>query len=231
VHLTVQSVAGKERTEAITLAQSPPDPTNPGPPHAFLGIATSTKQQPKLPVNVTIDAGNIGGPSAGLSFTLGVIEDLTAGDLTGGKTVAVTGTINPDGTVGDVGGVAQKTVAVRNSGAVAFLVPPAEYAVAVKHAGSHLKIIKVANLEDALNALKGLGGDLSAITTPALASIDSGTPGSRSTIESLRTRGSLSHVDRRRPDPVRRRVRDVPRRGRGSGPGGAAERTDHQPAP
>ncbi len=163
VQMTVQKVSGQQRTETITLGSSPPDPTNPGPPHAFLGIATSTKQQTKLPINVNIDAGNIGGPSAGLSFTLGVIGDLSRGDLTGGKTIAVTGTINPDGTVGDVGGVAQKTVAVRNAGATAFLVPPSEVAVAQKHAGSHLKIIKVANLEDALNALKSLGGDLTGV--------------------------------------------------------------------
>lgn len=163
VQMTVQKVSGQQRTETLTLGSSPPDPSNPGPSHAYLGIATSTKQQPRLPINVSIDAGNIGGPSAGLSFTLGVIDDLSRGDLTGGRTIAVTGTINPDGTVGDVGGVAQKTVAVRNAGASAFLVPPAEYAVARRHAGSHLKIIKVATLEEALNALQGLGGDLAGV--------------------------------------------------------------------
>ena len=64
----------------------------------------------------------IGGPSAGLAFTLGIINTLSGGNLTGGRTVAATGTIHPDGTVGDVGGVAQKTVAVERAGATLFLV-------------------------------------------------------------------------------------------------------------
>lgn len=160
VTLTVLPPTGPDRTEMVKLGQSPPDQ---GAPHAFLGISTSTKEHVNLPVDVTIDPGNIGGPSAGLAFTLGVIDKLTAGDLTGGREIAATGTINPDGTVGDVGGVAQKTVAVRKAGAVAFLVPPGEYQDAVKHAGSHLRVIKVNNLEDALNTLRTLGGDLSAL--------------------------------------------------------------------
>jgi PDZ domain-containing protein len=159
VHLTVQSVVGT-RTETIRLAQSPP---NQGPAHAYMGIVTSTKGNPQLPFGVTIDAGNIGGPSAGLAFTLGVIDELTASDLTGGQVIAATGTIEPDGSVGDVGGVAQKTAAVRKAGAVAFLVPPGEYQEALKHAGSHLKIIKITNLEQALTTLRSLGGDLSAL--------------------------------------------------------------------
>jgi PDZ domain-containing protein len=150
-------------TLTVTLGAAPADPSAGGPPRAFLGISTATKLQPSLPVNVSIDPGNIGGPSAGLAFTLGVINDLVVGDITGGKSIAVTGAINPDSTVGDVGGVAQKTVAVRNAGAIAFLVPPGEYNEAVKHAGSHLKVIKVTSLDDALNALRNLGGDLSGI--------------------------------------------------------------------
>lgn len=173
VQISAQPVKGPKRTETITLGQAPADPATGTAAHAFLGIATSTKLQPSLPVNVRIDPGNIGGPSAGLAFTLGVMDELTAGDLTGGRNIAVTGTINADGSVGDVGGVAQKTVAVRNSGAAAFLVPPGEYSEAVKHAGKHLKVIRVTSLEDALSALRGLGGDLTAIgppPTPARAS-------------------------------------------------------------
>ncbi|MDP9073218.1 MAG: PDZ domain-containing protein [Actinomycetota bacterium] len=166
VKLAVENSAGKQRTETVTLGQSPPDPKLPDAPHAFLGIATATKQQTSLPIDVSIAPGNIGGPSAGLAFTLGVIDDLSTGDLTGGRNIAVTGTINPDGTVGEVGGVVQKTVAVRNAGATAFLVPPGEYNDAVKHAGSKLKVIKVTTLEDALAALRNLGGDLSAVGPP-----------------------------------------------------------------
>jgi PDZ domain-containing protein len=165
VTLTVMANGGSSRTEVVKLGQAP----GTGPPHAFLGIVTSTKQQLKLPVDVNIDPGNVGGPSAGLAFTLGVINALTTSDVTGGHTVAVTGTISSDGTVGDVGGVAQKTAAVRRSGAVAFLVPPGEYNDARKHAGHRLKIIKVSNLEEALTALRSIGGDLSALGPPPAA--------------------------------------------------------------
>jgi PDZ domain-containing protein len=160
VAMTVQS-SGVTTQRSIKLAQSPPSQ---GPPHAFIGITTSTKGNPQLPFGVTIDAGNIGGPSAGLAFTLGVMDELSTGDLTGGQIIAATGTIEADGTVGDVGGVVQKTAAVRKSGAVAFLVPPGEYQQALKHAGSHLKVIKVANLEEAISALRSLGGDVSKLT-------------------------------------------------------------------
>lgn len=163
VRLTVQSTIGTRtttRTETVKLALAPPDQ---GAPHAYIGIVTSTKGDPRLPFGVTIDAGNIGGPSAGLAFTLGVMDELSKTDFTGGQVIAATGTIEPDGTVGDVGGVAQKTAAVREAGAVAFLVPPGEYQEALKHAGSHLKVIKVTTLEQALSALRSLGGDLSAL--------------------------------------------------------------------
>jgi PDZ domain-containing protein len=153
-------------TKTVVLGEAPADATTPT-PHAFLGIATTTKEQPNLPIDVKIDPGNIGGPSAGLSFTLGIIDDLTTGDLTGGKTIAVTGTISSDGSVGDVGGVAQKAVAVRDAGAVAFLVPKGEGNVAQQHAGSHVKVIEVTTLDEALNALRSLGGDVSGLPSPS----------------------------------------------------------------
>jgi len=159
VKLTVKS-GTRTRIESVKLALSAPGQ---GPPRPFVGIATTTRTDATLPFDVTIDPGNIGGPSAGLAFTLGVIDELSAGDLTGGRTIAATGTIEADGSVGDVGGVVQKTAAVRRAGAVAFLVPPGEYADAEKHAGPKLKVIKVTSLEQALNALKSLGGDLSGL--------------------------------------------------------------------
>jgi PDZ domain-containing protein len=160
VTLAVRPATGADRTETVKLGQSP---RSEGSPHAFLGISTSTKEQAQLPFDVTIDPGNIGGPSAGLAFTLGVLDKLSTTDITGSRVIAATGTINPDGSVGPIGGIVQKTAAVRKAGAVAFLVPPDEYAQAVQHAGSHLRVIKVNNLDDALNALRSLGGDLSGI--------------------------------------------------------------------
>jgi PDZ domain-containing protein len=159
VRLSVQSVTGT-RTESLVLAPSPPSQ---GSPHAIIGVSTKTKVKADLPVDVTINAGAIGGPSAGLAFTLALINELSSSDLTGGQVIAATGTIEPDGTVGDVGGVTQKTAAVRKAHGVAFLVPPGEYQEAVRHAGSHLKVIKVTTLGDALAALGSLGGDLSAL--------------------------------------------------------------------
>ena len=73
-----------------------------------------------FPVEITIDPGAVSGPSAGLAFTLTIIDDLTPGNLTGGKKVAVTGTIDLDGNVGEVGGVPQKTAAALDAGAQAL---------------------------------------------------------------------------------------------------------------
>ena len=118
------------------------------------------------PIKVSIDSRGIGGPSAGLAFTLAIIDELRPGELTGGQKVAVTGTIDLDGRVGDVGGVVQKTAAVRAAGAKYFLVPPGEYNDAKAHAGKHLKVIKVATLDEALQALGALGGDVKDIGPP-----------------------------------------------------------------
>ena len=123
---------------------------------AFLGIIMDNMVRYHLPFGVNFDTGAVGGPSAGLSFTVTLIDELSPKGLTKGNKVAITGTMQTDGTVGDVGGVAQKTVAVRESGADYFLVPADEYQTAEAHAGSHLKVIKVTTLDDALAALKKL---------------------------------------------------------------------------
>ena len=101
-----------------------------------LGVMLGTKSHRyDMPINVKLDTRGIGGPSAGLAFVLGIMDQLGPGELTGGRKVAVTGTIDPDGKVGDVGGVVQKTAAVRAAGADVFLVPPGEYEQAKAHAG------------------------------------------------------------------------------------------------
>jgi PDZ domain-containing protein len=152
--------AGASRIEQLVMARNDEG-------RAILGVELQTfKLDFDLPFKVSIESGDIGGPSAGLAFTLGVLDDLTPGELTGGANVAVTGTIALDGTVGDVGGVPQKTAAVIHSGAKFFLVPPGEYEAARKRAGKHLKVIKVATLGDALAALAGLGGNVSALGPP-----------------------------------------------------------------
>jgi PDZ domain-containing protein len=137
-------------------------------PRAFLGVSLATRNgHYDLPFPVTIDSAGIGGPSAGLAFSLGVIDELTRADLAGGGSVAVTGTIQPDGVVGEVGGVVQKTAAVRRTAARTFLVPCGEYKQAQAHAGSHLRVIPVATLDDALVTLGHLGANLAALPPAA----------------------------------------------------------------
>jgi PDZ domain-containing protein len=112
------------------------------------------------PFAASIASDGIIGPSAGLAFTLGLLEKLDPADLTGGKRIAATGTMAINGAVGDVGGVAQKTVAVRDAGAVLFLVPPEELAVARAHAGPDLKVVAVSTIGQAISALEHIGGRL-----------------------------------------------------------------------
>jgi PDZ domain-containing protein len=130
------------------------DPTKP-----FLGIVAQTDVTFTFPFNVNVDVGDIGGPSAGLALTLGLLDVLSGGHLTGGHRVAATGTISLDGSVGDVGGVAQKTVAVRKAGAQIFFVPSVELAAARSEAGS-MKVYAVSTLEQALQILQSLGGSI-----------------------------------------------------------------------
>ena len=116
-----------------------------------------------LPVKVDLSSEGIVGPSAGLAFTLGLMQELDPANLTGGRKVAATGTMSIDGTVGDVGGVAQKTVAVRGAGASVFLVPPQEYKVAQAHAGPRLKVYAVGTIAQAIHILESLGGRVAPI--------------------------------------------------------------------
>ncbi len=154
----VDADGARPRQVTIPLAADPQQANRP-----VLGVLLQTfKRKFDLPVDVKIESANIGGPSAGLAFTLGVIDRLSEGELTGGRKVAVTGTIELDGSVGDVGGVAQKTSAVRAAGADVFIVPAGEYETAKARAGKKLLVIKVTTVQEALAALTSLGGGLDA---------------------------------------------------------------------
>jgi len=120
---------------------------------AYLGVAVSTKPELVLPFHVSVDAGAIGGPSAGLAFTLAILDSLSGGKLTGGHVVAATGTISPNGEVGEVGGVREKTVAVEKAGAQVFFVPAAEYSQARSVASKDLHVVPVSTLHQALEIL------------------------------------------------------------------------------
>jgi len=111
-------------------------------------------------VKVTLKLADVGGPSAGLLFSLGIIDKLdgngSGGDLTGGKNIAGTGTISADGTVGAVGGVALKTQAARRDGASVFLVPKDECADAKAELPKGLRLVPVTTLKGAVSDLVAL---------------------------------------------------------------------------
>ncbi|WP_030324962.1 S16 family serine protease [Streptomyces flavochromogenes] len=112
-------------------------------------------------VKVNLHLADIGGPSAGLLFSLGIVEKLdgdgAGGDLTGGRVIAGTGTIDADGAVGAVGGVSLKTQAAARDGATVFLVPKAECSDAQAELPKGMRLVPVTALSDAVASLKALG--------------------------------------------------------------------------
>jgi PDZ domain-containing protein len=162
VDLAVEPAGGgPEREVSIVLSPDPDDPSR-----AIIGVRVQARDLDyAFPFDVTIDSGTVGGNSAGLAFTLGIIDLLTEGELTGGHDVAVTGTMEQDGTVGEVGGVGQKIAAARKAGIEAFLAPSAEYDEAVAHSGD-VDVYRVDTLDQALAALAELGGNGLALPEP-----------------------------------------------------------------
>lgn len=120
------------------------------PPRAIMGIVIEPKLD--LPVHISIDTGQIGGPSAGLAFTLDIIDELGPTDLDRGETVVATGEMALDGSVHEIGGIKQKTIGAREAGADVFLVPDANAEGARRYADG-LRIVPVSNLDEALHAL------------------------------------------------------------------------------
>jgi PDZ domain-containing protein len=110
-------------------------------------------ETPYAPFDVDIEVDDVGGPSAGLMLTLGIIDRVGDTDLTQGAVIAGTGTIDAQGTVGPIGGIPLKMVAARDIDADLFLVPAGNCAEAVENAQPGLPMAKVATLEDALTAL------------------------------------------------------------------------------
>jgi PDZ domain-containing protein len=122
-----------------------------------LGITTQAFVSYQFPIHVQINTERVGGPSAGLAFTLAIIDELTPGSLTGPKPVAVTGAIAPDGSVGEVGGVEQKAITARTNGVELMIVPKREVKDARRGAGN-VRVVGVSTVDQALIALRGAGG-------------------------------------------------------------------------
>lgn len=154
VTIGLEATDGTKRSIPITLGENPQKPGGP-----FLGVSiTSRLVYPDLPVKVTVNSGDIGGPSAGLAFTLGILDLMTPGDLTGGHEVAVTGTVDGSGAVGPIGGIETKVVAVAREGVKYFLVPAENADAARAKAPKDLQIVPVHTLDEALAFLRSIGG-------------------------------------------------------------------------
>lgn len=152
----VMDRAGQPVTETVT-------PMDNGAGRYILGVMLQYRFT--FPFDVKISLDKVVGPSAGMMFSLGIIDTLTPGDLTGGKHVAGTGTISPDGVVGPIGGIGQKMEGARAGGATLFLAPAANCNEVVGHIPQGLQVAKVENLSQARHAVEvaGSGQDTSGL--------------------------------------------------------------------
>ena len=121
------------------------------PDRAVVGVQVQDAEDFDFPVDIEIDAGSIGGPSAGLAFALNIVDEL-GDDVDGGRTIVATGELTLDGDVLAIGGIRQKVVGAREAGADVFLVPDRNAADARK-AAEGLEIVAVSDLDEALSAL------------------------------------------------------------------------------
>lgn len=153
----IPHLGGNQESRRVTLIASPDDPER-----TIIGFIPVDTRTVELPFEVEIDTDSIGGPSAGLAFTLALLDEMTPGDLFGGKRVVATGTVSEDGSVGSIGALPQKAVAVKMSDADIFFVPAsqgeAELTVARRVLGKSVRLVPVASVDEALMVLEGMGG-------------------------------------------------------------------------
>ncbi|WP_307807365.1 S16 family serine protease [Naasia sp. SYSU D00948] len=134
---------GAPRTETLTPVEREGQ--------VIMGVGVAISYE--FPFEVDIELPNVGGPSAGMMFALGIYDKLTPGSLTGGERVAGTGTIDAEGVIGEIGGIRQKMYGAREAGATWFLAPEGDCAEVVGHVPDGLNVVAVATLDDALEAL------------------------------------------------------------------------------
>jgi PDZ domain-containing protein len=152
---------GAEQTVEVT-----PEEHTEGDKTAWL-IGITLRTDYDFEIDVTIQLDNVGGPSAGMMFALGIIDTLTEGELNGGKDIAGTGTIDAAGTVGPIGGIRQKLYGARDAGAEYFLAPADNCDEVVGHVPDGLQVIRTATLDESLAALQVIAddGDVAALPT------------------------------------------------------------------
>ena len=119
-----------------------------------LGVYLSV--DPALPVDITVNIDGVGGPSAGMMFSLSIIDRLTPGDMTGGNVIAGTGTMSYDGHVGGIGGIQQKLWGAHRDGAQWFLAPSENCNEVVGHVPDGLRVVSVSTLDEAVNAVRSI---------------------------------------------------------------------------
>jgi PDZ domain-containing protein len=141
---------GRSEVATIRTTSDPEDPKR-----TIVGVSARDALRVKLPLRIKIDAGGVGGPSAGLAFALDILQELGR-NVAHGHKVAATGELALDGTVGPIGGVKQKTLGVREAGVDVFLVPAGENAQEARRYADGLRIVPVKNFPQALRELATL---------------------------------------------------------------------------
>ena len=144
-----EMVVNRDGTETTVTVTSADNPDLPGTP--YIGIGVGELYSAGFPIEFTLQ--DVGGPSAGLMFAVGIIDKLTPESLADGEHIAGTGTIEPDGTVGPIGGIRQKLVGARDAGASLFLMPAAHCAEVAGHVPDGLTVTPVETLGDAIDAV------------------------------------------------------------------------------
>lgn len=145
---------GKIKTFEIGTAENPDDPDS-----AIIGVLMDDVNREFAPgLEVDFDTGKIGGPSGGLMMTLALYDQLTPDDITGGRSVAGTGTIACDGGVGAIGGIEQKVAGAEEAGAEIFLAPSGNVAAA-REVAEDIEVVEISTFDEAIRYLEGLPGD------------------------------------------------------------------------
>jgi PDZ domain-containing protein len=140
--------AGEERTVTVVPIASEEDGS------AVIGVFVASVYD--FPIDVSIQLENVGGPSAGMMFALGIFDKMTPGELTGGEHIAGTGTIGGSGEVGAIGGIVQKMYGAQGAGAEWFLAPESNCGEVVGHIPAGLEVFAVADLDTAIETVEGI---------------------------------------------------------------------------
>ncbi len=149
---TIEMEVGRgDETETVDVELAERDDGSGDP---MIGIILGELTEPPFPLS--IEAGDVGGPSAGMMHTIAIIDSLTPGELTHGRVIAGTGTIKMDGTVGNIGGIRQKVVGAEAAGAEYIMVPEGNYESALTAERKSIEIVPVTTLDDAIAFLEGL---------------------------------------------------------------------------